>query len=50
MFFKVYQVVNVHMLIQVVKELLLNERSINQHFESSQSHLLDQILTLFNYF
>jgi len=47
---KVCQIVNAHILIQVVKELLLNEQSINQRFESFQPHLLDQILTLFNYF
>ncbi len=47
---KVCQIVNAHMLIQVVKELLLNERSVNQRFEPFQPHLLGQTLTLFNYF
>ena len=47
---KVCQVVNVHMLIRVVKELLLDERSVNQRFEPSQPNLLGQTLTLFNYF
>ncbi len=50
MFPKVCQVVNVHMLIRVVKGLLLDGRSVNQRFEPSQPHLLDQTLTLFNYF
>ncbi len=47
---KVCQIVNAHMLIQVVKELLLDEQSINQRFEPFQPHLLGQTLTLFNYF
>ncbi len=47
---KVCQVVNAHMLIRVVEELLLDERSVNQRFEPSQPHLLGQTLTLFNYF
>ena len=47
--FKVCWVVSAHMLIRARKEILLGER-VNQHNESSQSQLLDQILRFFNYF
>ncbi len=49
MSFKVCWVVSAHMLIRAKKEILLGEQ-INQRSESSQSHLLDQILIFFDYF
>jgi len=50
MSFKVYRVISAHMLIQIEKELLSDERSITQSIESSQSRFLSQISIFFKYF